>query len=99
MQLQKLLFSATLSQNPEKLVRLNLFRPRLFTSVVKGTTTADTTGTSPGDFVGKFTTPAGLKELLIQCTPAEKPLMVLHLLKEFKLSQVLCFTNSVEATH
>ncbi len=34
-QLQKLLFSATLSQNPEKLQQLNLFQPKLFTSVVK----------------------------------------------------------------
>jgi hypothetical protein len=29
---QKLLFSATLSQNPEKLEEMNLFMPRLFTS-------------------------------------------------------------------
>ncbi|XP_046364919.2 ATP-dependent RNA helicase DDX51-like [Haliotis rufescens] len=35
--LQKLLFSATLSQNPEKLQHLKLFQPRLFTSVVKVT--------------------------------------------------------------
>jgi hypothetical protein len=34
-QLQKLLYSATLSQNPEKLQQLNLFQPKLFTSVVK----------------------------------------------------------------
>ena len=33
--LQKLLFSATLSQNPEKLEQMNLFEPRLFTSVVQ----------------------------------------------------------------
>ena len=32
-QLQKLLYSATLSQNPEKLQQLNLFQPKLFTSV------------------------------------------------------------------
>ena len=35
LQLQKLLFSATLSQNPEKLEQLKLFQPMLFTSVVK----------------------------------------------------------------
>ncbi|KAL4224478.1 ATP-dependent RNA helicase ddx51 [Mactra antiquata] len=35
MPLQKLLYSATLSQNPEKLQQLNLFQPKLFTSVVK----------------------------------------------------------------
>ena len=32
--LQKLLFSATLSQNPEKLQQLSLYEPKLFTSVV-----------------------------------------------------------------
>lgn len=31
--LQKLLFSATLTQDPEKLQQLDLFQPRLFTSV------------------------------------------------------------------
>ena len=39
-QLQKLLFSATLSQNPEKLQQLNLFLPRLFTAVVSHPPTA-----------------------------------------------------------
>jgi ATP-dependent RNA helicase DDX51/DBP6 len=32
---QKLLFSATLSQNPETLEKLHLFQPKLFTSVVE----------------------------------------------------------------
>ena len=36
-QLQKLLFSATLSHNPEKLEQLNLFEPRLMTYVVSNT--------------------------------------------------------------
>jgi ATP-dependent RNA helicase DDX51/DBP6 len=31
---QKLLFSATLTQDPEKLQQLGLFQPKLFTSVV-----------------------------------------------------------------
>lgn len=35
--LQKLLFSATLSHNPEKLQQLNLFMPRLLTSIVSET--------------------------------------------------------------
>ena len=32
--LQKLLFSATLSQNPEKLQQLELYEPKLYTSVI-----------------------------------------------------------------
>lgn len=34
---QKLLFSATLSEDPEKLQQLGLFQPRLFTSIVNKT--------------------------------------------------------------
>ena len=73
-QLQKLLFSATLSQNPEKLQQLNLFQPKLFTSVVKQVedTKSDSKDESSaaenkteassggGEFVGKYTTPGGL---------------------------------------
>jgi hypothetical protein len=33
LQLQKLLFSATLSQNPEKLQQIKLFQPLLYTAV------------------------------------------------------------------
>ncbi|XP_041367177.1 ATP-dependent RNA helicase DDX51-like [Gigantopelta aegis] len=111
--LQKLLFSATLSQNPEKLQQLNLFQPKLFTSVVKATkqdqesaenvisdTSKDTKGTEiSGDFVGKYTTPAGLTEFFIESSKAEKPLVILHFLHSLKFRQVLCFTNSVETTH
>lgn len=32
---QRLLFSATLTQDPEKLKFLNLYEPKLFTSIVK----------------------------------------------------------------
>lgn len=37
---QKLLFSATLSQNPETLEKLHLFQPRLFTSIVENRKTS-----------------------------------------------------------
>ncbi|KAJ8298998.1 hypothetical protein KUTeg_023058 [Tegillarca granosa] len=117
--LQKLLFSATLSQNPEKLQMLNLFQPKLFTSVVKDDrgkvytqNTEQVTGeeklqnknkntpdTQTGEFVGKYTTPEGLTEYQIECTSAEKPLILLHLLHNMKFRHVLCFTNSVESTH
>ncbi|KAI8504948.1 ATP-dependent RNA helicase ddx51 [Branchiostoma belcheri] len=102
--LQKLLFSATLSQNPEKLQQLNLFHPRLFTSVVRHRQRKQETATTgalqdKGTFVGKFTTPAGLKEYTVSCTAADKPLVVLHLLLNQKFQHVLCFTGSLESTH
>ncbi|XP_038053316.1 ATP-dependent RNA helicase DDX51-like [Patiria miniata] len=103
--LQKLLFSATLSQNPEKLIQLNLFRPRLITSVVSSTRSRqeaqlhDGKGQERGEFVGKYTTPVGLTEHYIQCTSGEKPLVILHLIQTLNLSQILCFANTVESTH
>ncbi|XP_071796140.1 ATP-dependent RNA helicase DDX51-like [Asterias amurensis] len=106
MPLQKLLFSATLSQNPEKLTQLNLFQPRLITSVVTSKNRRKQKQVDGqealeerGEFVGKFTTPFGLKERYIQCTPGEKPLVVLHLIQSLKLSQILCFANTIESTH
>jgi len=92
--LQKLLFSATLSQNPEKLQQLRLMQPRLFTAVVPGCQSG-----ADGGFIGKFTTPAGLTEYLIQSNEGQKPLLVLHLLMTMRFRQMLVFTNSLEATH
>ena len=68
-QMQKLLFSATLSQNPEKLTHLNLFQPRLVTTLVTQgqqkrsrvrQEVAEEEQEETGEFVGKFTTPVGL---------------------------------------
>ncbi|KAI9556975.1 hypothetical protein GHT06_016769 [Daphnia sinensis] len=95
---QKLLFSATLSQDPEKLTRLGLFQPKLFTSVVSTTDAADNTKQSH-HFVGKFTTPAELTEHYFKCPPMLKPLAVYCLLKKFKYRTTICFTNSLAATH
>ncbi|XP_061182754.1 ATP-dependent RNA helicase DDX51-like [Saccostrea echinata] len=118
MPLQKLLFSATLSQNPEKLQQLNLFQPRLFTSVVDSTPHSnlstetraevvegihdrlnDTGKEVKGHFVGKYTTPIGLKEYTVKVEATEKPLAILHFLHNLKYRHILCFTNSVESTH
>ncbi|XP_072162920.1 ATP-dependent RNA helicase DDX51-like isoform X2 [Diadema setosum] len=121
--LQKLLFSATLSQNPEKLTQLRLFQPRLITTREgsglrplhgppgnqqgAGTGVEDTEvsdgkeefAEGEADFVGKYTTPVGLSEYFIQCTAGDKPLVLCHLLLHLYFKQVLCFTNTVEATH
>lgn len=48
---QRLLFSATLSTDPEKLNQLNLFQPRLFTSVVEATKDKGQCGTRDVHFV------------------------------------------------
>ncbi|XP_051950470.1 ATP-dependent RNA helicase DDX51 [Xyrauchen texanus] len=89
--LQKLLFSATLTQNPEKLQLLNLHQPQLFSSTH---TTSDTAQSQE-----KFNFPQGLSEYYVPCTLSKKPLLILHYLLRLKFSPALCFTNSREAAH
>jgi len=102
---QKLLFSATLSQNPEKLEKLHLFQPKLFTSITKSekkTTDGDnTTGTQEltSSFIGKYTTPEELKESFVLCKNETKPLVLTYLISHFKWKRVLCFVNTTENTH
>ncbi|XP_060738225.1 ATP-dependent RNA helicase DDX51 [Tachysurus vachellii] len=87
MPLQKLLFSATLTQNPEKLQQLGLHQPRLFSS---------THGSASEE---RFNFPQGLTEYYVCCTLSKKPLLILHFLLRLKFNPVLCFTNSREAAH
>ncbi|XP_047438839.1 ATP-dependent RNA helicase DDX51 [Mugil cephalus] len=95
MPLQKLLFSATLTQNPEKLQQLGLYQPRLFSSI-HGHSSGDNAPTQKQD---RFDFPEGLTEYYVPCTLSNKPLLILHFILRMKLSPVLCFTNSREAAH
>jgi len=112
--LQKLLFSATLSQNPEKLEKMNLFEPKLFTSIVEPKDiikidNSDDKEIAPpqqinsqngSEFIGKYTIPAELTELFVRCHAALlKPLMLQHLITTKKMNKALVFTNSVENSH
>ncbi|KAG5840639.1 hypothetical protein ANANG_G00190870 [Anguilla anguilla] len=100
MPLQKLLFSATLTQNPEKLQQLGLHQPRLFSSVhsrLPATDSPSTPDTSQPQ--ERFNFPQGLTEYYVPCTLSKKPLLILHFLLRLKFSPVLCFTNSREAAH
>uniref|UniRef100_A0A8C3Q5L6 ATP-dependent RNA helicase n=1 Tax=Geospiza parvula TaxID=87175 RepID=A0A8C3Q5L6_GEOPR len=95
--LQKLLFSATLTQDPEKLQQLDLFQPRLFTSVYSeknrdGTETEQNTN-------NKYTLPEGLSQCYVPCDLNSKPLLLLYFMLKMKFTRVLCFTNSREASH
>ncbi|XP_051759952.1 ATP-dependent RNA helicase DDX51 [Ctenopharyngodon idella] len=90
--LQKLLFSATLTQNPEKLQLLDLHQPRLFSS----THTFSETPTQSQD---TFNFPQGLSEYYVSCNLSNKPLIILHFLLRLKFSPALCFTNSREGAH
>lgn len=100
----KLLFSATLSQDPEKLQNLRLFMPKLFTSIVVPfdvPVNGDAAINEPrsGEFIGKYTTPAELTEKYCLTEAKIKPLTLYTLLKENNWNRFLCFTNSGESAH
>ena len=82
--LRKYLFSATLTRNPAKIANLQLRNPLYFHAAASG----------------RFMIPSQLSEVRLDCPSAgEKPLVLLQLLQKEGLSQTLCFTKSLEATH
>ncbi|XP_075071815.1 ATP-dependent RNA helicase DDX51 [Mixophyes fleayi] len=97
--LQKLLFSATLTHNPEKLQQLGLYQPRLFTSIYKQPNLDPTEATTEPISSGNFSLPDGLTHYYIPCTLSSKPLILLHFLLTLRFSRVLCFTNTRESSH
>ncbi|THV02880.1 DEAD-domain-containing protein [Dendrothele bispora CBS 962.96] len=90
---QKLLFSATLTRDPGKIAALELRNPKYF--VVHG----NENNSGVLDVVTeKFTMPATLKEHLIVCETAQKPLIFFHLVHSHDVINVLVFTKSAEST-
>nr|CAD7460246.1 unnamed protein product [Timema tahoe] len=100
---QKLLFSATLSQDPEKLHQLALFQPKLFTSVINESSeigeNIEMSNEIRGDFIGKYTTPLELSEQFCVVEAANKPTLLYHLIKSNGWKHVLCFTNTRTISH
>jgi ATP-dependent RNA helicase DDX51/DBP6 len=100
---QKLLFSATLSQDPEKISTFNLFQPKLFTTaetqedLIKYQ--ARKVEEQRGQFMGKYTTPAELSEFYCITEYKLKPLTLFGLIKQHNWKRFLCFTNTVEVSH
>lgn len=82
-QLVKMLFSATLTKNPQKISSLRLVNPLLFTASSQA----------------HYKIPETVEQNVIVCREDTKPLVVYHLLLQIKESQILCFTSSVESTH
>jgi ATP-dependent RNA helicase DDX51/DBP6 len=88
----KLLFSATLSQDPEKLEKWGLFQPKLFSAAPVGNFEDD-------DSIRKYTTPEELKEEYVTCSAEHKPHILYHFLIDQKWDKVLCFTNASQTAH
>lgn len=84
--IQKLLFSATLTQDPAKLARLKLVRP-LYVSVISDQPKAS------------YTFPSTLSEFYLSCSADEKPLWLIYLLWQQQIRGAVCFAKSLEAAH
>ncbi|KAG8783283.1 ATP-dependent RNA helicase dbp6 [Ceratobasidium sp. 428] len=86
---QKLLFSATLTHDPSKIVPLGLRDPRYFV-----------VGEQASAGVGEetFAFPASLSEHMCVCSPAQKPLVFFHLIHTHDVRNALVFTKSAEST-
>ncbi|XP_060536137.1 probable ATP-dependent RNA helicase Dbp73D [Cylas formicarius] len=96
---QKLLFSATLSQDPEKLKQLSLFQPILFTSVCENSDVSSSAEVNSESFAGKYATPRELTEKYIETSVNLKPLVLYKLIRGENLKKTLIFTHSIECTH
>ncbi|KAJ1938335.1 ATP-dependent RNA helicase dbp6, partial [Linderina macrospora] len=82
--IQKLLFSATLTQDPAKIARLQLVRP-LYIAITHDT--------------GKYTFPSTLREHYATCDPSDKPLFLIYMLWQRQITGGVCFAKSLEAAH
>ncbi|CAM4820888.1 unnamed protein product [Rotaria magnacalcarata] len=77
---QKLLFSATLTHNPEILQQLNLFRPVLFSSLATSSS---------------IIMPSTLRENFIVCSITYKPLIVAYLIQnQLHSERIMIFVHS-----
>ncbi|KAL1708159.1 P-loop containing nucleoside triphosphate hydrolase protein [Schizophyllum commune] len=98
---QKLLFSATLTQDPGKLAALNLHNPKYFIVRSEAKRETVTAGILPdvADVVmERFSMPEGLTEHMAVCDPADKPLVFFHLITTHGIRNALVFTKSAEST-
>lgn len=111
LQLRKMLYSATLTRDPQKLATLRLVNPKHYDArKVRETGLQDTIYSK--DSGNKYSMPSQLLEYTVECTAEQKPIVLLALLLERlgvfedskrierkKKNVVAVFTSSLEATH
>ncbi|ORY52445.1 DEAD-domain-containing protein, partial [Rhizoclosmatium globosum] len=108
--LQKLLFSATLTRNPEKIASLQLVNPSyIAVSSAPSISASNEEGADPMDqdepveedlSIEKYNAPPTLTEhMIVADSTSTKPLLLLHLLFHRRLTGLLIFTRSVESAH
>lgn len=93
-QLRKLLFSATMTKDPQKLASLGLINPKYYDA--HHLQNGGNARTSQ-----RYTMPIGLSEFSVECTAEQKPLFLLALLLEKRQegSILVVFTASLDSTH
>lgn len=103
-QLRKLLYSATLTKDPQKLAALKLVNPKHFNA-------HHLTDEGRHSSTALYSMPELLKEYTVECTAGQKPLVLLSLLFERLQNQqkdladenlksiIVVFTSSLDSTH
>jgi ATP-dependent RNA helicase DDX51/DBP6 len=101
-QLRKLLYSATLTKDPQKLAALRLVNPKLFDAHHLRSSSSGKGGAH------LYSMPQGLTEYTVECTAEQKPIALLALLLEqIQLAPsdtsrkhiIVVFTASLDSTH
>ncbi|KAL0065260.1 ATP-dependent RNA helicase dbp6 [Marasmius tenuissimus] len=96
---QKLLFSATLTRDPAKLASLEFRDPKYFVVHRRPEQQNHDIENSVLDVATeRFTFPDTLKEHMVICETAKKPLVLFHLVHQYHISNALIFTKSAEST-
>lgn len=93
--LRKMLFSATLTQDPQKLARLGLGNPKHYDANFLKRSVRENDDDEAVDNdgrAGRYSVPPGLTESMVECTADQKPLVLLALLMGKEKSHNL--TNS-----
>eukprot|EP00934_Nitzschia_sp_Nitz4_P006137 Nitzschia sp. Nitz4//scaffold235_size30605//3561//5864//NITZ4_007971-RA/size30605-processed-gene-0.71-mRNA-1//1//CDS//3329543441//6127//frame0 len=112
LQLRKLLYSATLTKDPQKLASLKLINPKYFSAHHLG----QNAGT-PSSSSALYSMPPKLREYTVECSADQKPLVLMALLLERLREQqrqrqsssssssstekriIVVFTSSLDSTH
>ncbi|CAM9660797.1 unnamed protein product [Chrysoparadoxa australica] len=100
--LRKMLFSATLTKNPQKLASVGLVNPIFYSGHDVG---RKRKRAGAGAGARRFSVPASLKECLVRCQANEKPLALLSLLRgdhgtnHSEQQVTVVFASSVDSTH
>ncbi|KAJ2993421.1 ATP-dependent RNA helicase ddx51 [Globomyces sp. JEL0801] len=95
---QKLLFSATLTRNPEKIASLKLEHPTYIT--VSSNLIPDQVNQIEMESYARYTIPSTLLELrMVVSSIEDKPLVLLNLLLSKQLKGVLVFVKSVQSSY